>query len=161
MDDDLTFGASIWAASEPSDRTGPLESEMSVAKLTSFDDPAFDDFDEFEVPTEMSNNTSKDDDFGDFDDFTEANTEPSSAFGDIVDFENRIAGPSSQVWRTLQLDPFPSQANLGNEIDETLAPVWSYEDIDDVTTDESIREAEGISQILLTPSRYAACLVSF
>jgi len=149
MDDDLTFGASVWAASEPLETAPSFKSELSIGGVSKFDGATFDDFDDFEA---SGNNDLKDDDFGDFDDFAEADAGSSSAFGDAVGFEERIAGPSSQVWRPLQLDPFPSRSSLENEINETLAPVWNYEDIDDVTTDESIREAEATSQILLTAS---------
>ncbi|KAF8913749.1 hypothetical protein CPB84DRAFT_1757425 [Gymnopilus junonius] len=152
MDDDITFGASVWAANEPLEATPSLKSELLVGGLSKIDDPSYDDFDDFDAPGETLNNDLKDDDFGDFDDFTEAGAGSSSAFGDAVSFEERIAGPSSQIWRPLQLDPFPSRSSLQNEIYETLSSVWNYEDIRDVTTDESIREAEGISQILLTPS---------
>jgi hypothetical protein len=40
-------------------------------------------------------------------------------------------------------------------VNETLGPIWSPEDIADVTTDDPIREAEGLAQILITQSRCA------
>ncbi|KDR83922.1 hypothetical protein GALMADRAFT_110961 [Galerina marginata CBS 339.88] len=153
MDDDLTFGASVWATSDVVDTTSVLKTEPPIAVVSNLDDTGFDDFDDFGVPEEATaEDDLKEDDFGDFNDFGEADAS-SSAFGGGLAFDDaRIAGPSSQVWRPLQLDPYPSRSSLENEINETLAPVWNYENISDFTTDEGIREVEGVSQILYTPS---------
>jgi hypothetical protein len=151
MDDDLTFGASVWAASEtlyPNSGINP--------PAPNFKDTTFDDFDDFGVPDESSGTGLKDDDFGDFGD---ADVGLSMAFSEAVDFEEglRIPGPSSQNWRPLQLDPFPSRPSLVQELNETLGPLWNYEDISMVTTDEAIREVEGASQILISQSRCVSC----
>jgi len=148
MDDDLTFGASVWASSTPVEIA-------STSKATSSPNLGYaipDDFDDFGPPDESNRVAIEDDDFGDFGDFGEANEGESLALEEGVHFEELpLPGPSH--WRPLQLDPFPSRSSLEKEINETLAPVWQYEDISNVTTDEDIREAEGIAQILLTPDR--------
>ena len=144
MDDDLTFSASVWAVNTPLDiaSTSRATSSSNLVYTT----PA--DFDDFGPPDESNQEAIEDDDFGDFGDFGEAPPDESLASEEAVDFEQL---PSH--WRTLQLDPFPSRSSLENEIIQTLGPLWQHEDISDVTTDENIREAEGISQILLTPDR--------
>jgi hypothetical protein len=143
MDDDLTFSASVWAASTPLDIA-------SASWATSPPKPD-DDFDDLVSPDESNLEAIDDDDFGDFGDFGEAHEGESLALEDVNFGQLPLPGPSH--WRPLQLDPFPSRSSLENEINETLVPIWQYEDISDVTTDENIREVEGISQILLTPDR--------
>jgi hypothetical protein len=143
MDDDLTFSASVWAASSPLDiastswATSPPELDSTP--------------DDLGPPDESNLETIEDDDFGDFGDFGEAHEGEPLALEDVNFGQLPPPGPSH--WRPLQLNPFPSRSSLENEINETLVPIWQYEDISDVTTDENIREAEGISQILLTPER--------
>ncbi|KAF5321303.1 hypothetical protein D9619_000652 [Psilocybe cf. subviscida] len=153
MDDDLTFGASVWGEPEPVSAP-PIASKAAPAVVDEFEATAFDDFDDFGEPEAAAADGAKDDDdFGDFGDFGEADPSSSMAFGDSVTFdEASIAGPSSQNWRPLLLDPFPSRPSLEAELEDTLGPVWNYEDIAAVTTDEPIREAEGVAQILTTPS---------
>ena len=148
MDDDLTFSASVWASSTPAEIAPASRAKPSPDLEYSTPD----DFDDFGAPDESNGDTIEDDDFGDFGDFGEAHIGESLALEEGVIFEELpLPGPSH--WRPLQLDPFPSQSSLENEINETLVPIWQHEDISDVTTDEDIREAEGISQILLTPDR--------
>ena len=107
------------------------------------------------MPEEGTQDDIKDDDFGDFGDFGEPDAGSSMGFGDSINFDEdvRIAGPSSQNWRPLLLDPFPSRQSLEQELDDTLGTIWQRENIADISTDEPIREAEGIAQILVTPSR--------
>ena len=153
MDDDLMFGASVWATSTPVEIS-------STSKATSSSNLEYgaaihgvaNDFDNFGPPDESYGEAIEDDDFGDFGDFGEAYVGGSLALDEGVNFE-QLPLPGSSHWRPLQLDPFPSRSSLENEINEALAPIWQYEDISDVTTDEDIREAEGIAQILLTPDR--------
>jgi len=160
MDDDFTFGASVWAADE-SEATSTSSFQLDPPPVTTnFDDmSAFDDFDDFGPPGETTTGSDikEDDDFGDFGDFGEADAGP-SAFVDATDFDNTmpIAGPSSQIWRPLPLDPFPSRPSLERELNETLAPIWNNENISDFATEEGIREVEGVAQILYTPSRCVA-----
>lgn len=153
MDDDLTFGASVWAASEPLNTNPIIKSDPLPPK---FDDNIFEDFDDFGTLDEAPGTDLKDDDFGDFGD---ADVGLTPAFSEAVGFEEdlRIPGSSSQNWRPLQLDPFPSRPSLENELSETLGPLWNYEDISVVTTDEAIREVEGSAQILISQSRCVSC----
>ena len=156
MDDDLTFGASVWGQSDPVESTSAFKIPLPVSQShTHEDETAFDDFDDFGVPEEGTQDDIKDDDFGDFGDFGEPDAGSSMGFGDSINFDEdvRIAGPSSQNWRPLLLDPFPSRQSLEQELDDTLGTIWQRENIADITTDEPIREAEGIAQILVTPSR--------
>lgn len=153
MDDDLAFGASVWAASEPA-AVRPIITPPPVTQAVSFDD-----FDDFGPPTdaETTHDDGGDDDFGDFGDFGEAEDLATPAdFGEegVVFEEMRIAGPSSQYadWEPLRLDPMPSRGELEAQVNDILAPVWD-QDISQFTTDEEIREVEGVSQILATPER--------
>jgi len=151
MDDDLTFGASVWATSEPITSKQPLVAAKPEQEAK-FDD----EFDDFGTPADTTQGDINDDnDFGDFGDFGEAEPGSLQTFAEHSGFDDvRIAGPSSQIWQPLRLDPFPSRSTLESAIDETWGPIWNYEDIADVTTDDPIREAEGIAQILITPSRW-------
>lgn len=153
MDDDLTFGASVWAASEPTDSATILKSEPLL--VSDFDDTTFDDFDEFGEPEDTTGKDLRDDDFGDFGDFENVGAGSSTTFGDVgFEADVPVAGPSSRLWRPLYLDSSLSRSGLESQIGETLGPIWNNEDLVAFTTDESIREAEGISQILCTSSRY-------
>ncbi|KAJ7781028.1 hypothetical protein B0H16DRAFT_1358266 [Mycena metata] len=146
MDDD--FGASVWGSPEP---TFPPPSHSNFISPPT---PRLDDFDDFGSPTETTNPVAQDDDdFGDFGDFGEAEENPSGpefteseGFGGIP-----VAGPSSfqTTWEALNLDPMPSRVDLRDQVDEILAPIWRNIDISQVTTNEGIREVEGISQILI------------
>jgi len=158
MDDDLTFGTSVWATSEPITSGQDVMKSQVVSSFAQLDDSqlAFgDEFDNFETPAEvLQDGLNDNDDFGDFGDFGEAQTSSSATSTGPAAFDDfRIAGLSTQDWSPLVLDPFPSRSSLERQIDDILGPLWNYEDIADVTTDEPIREAEGISQILITPSR--------
>jgi hypothetical protein len=153
MDDDLTFGTSVWAASEPLNTNSIIRSDPPPPN---FDDTISEDFDDFGALDEAPGTDLKEDDFGDFGD---ADVGLTLAFSEAVGFEEdmRIPGPSSQSWRPLQLDPFPSRPSLEKELNETLGPLWNYEDISVVTTDEAIREVEGSAQILISQSRCVSC----
>ncbi|KAJ7178935.1 hypothetical protein C8R46DRAFT_1071939, partial [Mycena filopes] len=147
-EDDLNFG-SVWGSPEP------VLLPPSHSNFISPPTPRLDDFDDdFGSPTETTNPvTQDDDDFGDFGDFGEADENPpgpefteSEGFGEIP-----VAGPSSfhTAWEALNLEPMPSREELRDQVDEILAPIWGHIDISQVTTKESIREVEGISQILI------------
>ncbi len=159
MDDDLTFGASVWATSEPITNNQPLPAKPEQdAGFTKFDN----EFDDFGAPADTTQGDD-DNDFGDFGDFGEAELGSSKTFAEHIGFDDvQIAGPSSQIWQPLRLDPFPSRSTLESVIDETWGPLWNYEDITNATTDDPIREAEGIAQILITPSRWnCRCLIIY
>ncbi|KIK04642.1 hypothetical protein K443DRAFT_675660 [Laccaria amethystina LaAM-08-1] len=145
MDDDITFGASVWGASEPVDLQKASPSIALTTQIT------FSDFDDFGPSAEAASSDARDDDFGDFGD---AEYSAQEGFGESIDFEEQtqIAGPSSlRQWRPLQLNPFAGRQQIEEEIYEILALEWENEEISYITTNEGIREVEGIGQILLTP----------
>jgi hypothetical protein len=160
MDDDLTFGTSVWATSEAvtadNSLLQPTNNPHSVVGVFTLPKSTFDDdFSDF-GPSADAQDIPTDDDFGDFGGFGEVielDDAPATSLAQADDF--RIAGSSSHSWRPLSLNPIPSQSGLESMINETLSPIWSHEDITDVTTDDPIREVEGLAQILTTPSRCA------
>ncbi|KAF9006542.1 hypothetical protein BDQ17DRAFT_1351922 [Cyathus striatus] len=146
MDDDLTFGASVWGATDTTSTSTPIKPLVSSG---TFDDEPFDEFDNFGSPMQTSQDDIDNDDFGDFGDFGEAPVADSSSFDDGLGFG--IAGPSQQrEWHALPVDPYPSGVELAEEIYDIMGPLWENEDITTVTTDIPIREVEGINQILVT-----------
>jgi len=160
MDDEFGWGSDVWATSDPAEVVPPTETMSASTKArppsievgpppTPFADEAgFDDFDDFSGPAMMSqDDTADNDDFGDFEDFEEAG-EPGTSFPDVESFP--LAGPSS--WKPLQTDPLPSRHVLRQEVWDILGPIWENEDISRVTTDDPMREVEGIGQILITPT---------
>lgn len=153
MEDDISFGASVWGA--PTDFAPVLS--INRVPSTSTDD-GFDDFDDYRTPAEtvVASGDEGDDDFGDFGDFGDAQTiggvhsfVEEAAFDEDV----RIPGPSGAEWEPLQLDPLPSRQELQQQVDEILGPLWATMDLSQLS-DEQIREAEGLSQTLVTPERY-------
>ena len=145
MDDDFALGTSVWD-------TDPVATKPVV---DSFDENAsdsqFDDFDDFGTaltePSEM-----QDDDFGDFGDADEAPADPN--------WDAPVAGPSSHNWQALRLEPTPSRAELEDEIDEILAPLWINDNIEDFTTDDPIRQMEGVNQILINSERFVPAFIA-
>lgn len=169
MDDDLTFGASVWGAAEPVSSLPPQKELSPIPSSESPDANAFDDFDDFGPPAHTDSEALDEDDFGDFGDFggVEESEMTPAEFGDDMrsfsqqEFTSPIAGPSSYAsWEPLRLDPMPARAELEEEIQEILAPLWVDEHIDEFTTDDGIREMEGVSQILVTPTRFVWLPVS-
>lgn len=161
MDDDLTFGTSVWATSDPVSTDNKLPSAINASPVVKdaisgelqFTSTVFDDFADSTTTQDV---LTEDDDFGDFGDFREAVELDNSAETSLAHTDDfRIGGSSSQSWQPVLLDPFPLRSELENTINETLSPIWNHEDIKDVTTDEPIREVEGLAQILTRPSRYA------
>lgn len=164
MDDDFSFGASVWATSEPEQQPDPTPDSEPKRKQPAplmlqddFDDAQFNDFDDdFGAPAEAADFDAKDDDFGDFEDFEEAGEVASvSAFQDVVFQEPLpIAGPSShRPWKPLQVEPGSRYEEIQEDVYEILDPIWGAEDISSITTDDPMREVEGVSQILVTSSR--------
>jgi hypothetical protein len=174
MDDDFTFGASVWGASNDPTRlthiTTSLSSLGSPAPSPAPSQDQLDDYDDFHTPPQTQNpSIAQDDDFGDFGDFGGAEgLEDGRDFGHDADFgqggdfgdfaedvsfhEQPIPGPSQTVWEPLRLTPLPSRDVLEEQINRILDPVW-IRDISLLTTDEDIRQVEGVSQILVTPER--------
>lgn len=164
MDDDITFGASVWGA--PTSPLPPLAVKppafgISPAPSTAPDD--FDDFDSFRTPAETtagSGDEGEDDGFGDFGGFGETQQLPVTAsfqtsFGEVAYAEREsIGGPSvSREWQALKLDPLPSREELQKHVDEILGPLWIHHD-DTSLTDDAIREVGGLNQTLVTSERY-------
>ncbi|KAG2060113.1 hypothetical protein BDR06DRAFT_948157 [Suillus hirtellus] len=177
MDEDFMFGASVWGATLTPD--DPIATRL--ANITSFSSPEspvppspapsqdrLDDYDDFHTPPQtQSPSIAQEDDFDDFGDFGEAgDLEGGRGFGHDADFgqdgdfgdfseddtfhEEPIPGPSHTTWEPLTLTPLPSGEDLEGQINRILDPVWIW-DISSLTTDEDIRQAEGVSQILVTP----------
>ncbi|EAU84649.2 hypothetical protein CC1G_00168 [Coprinopsis cinerea okayama7 len=156
MDDDITWGSSVWASEDPiaidapGTKPRPPSIEVPPPPTPFGDDAGFDDFDDFAAAdANAQDDGMKDDDFGDFEDFEEGGAQTVSAFVDVDSFPE--AGPSRQ-WQPLQLDPLPPRQELRDEINDILAPIWEGEDIRRITTDDPMREVEGIGQILITSS---------
>ncbi|KAK0461942.1 uncharacterized protein EV420DRAFT_1665579 [Desarmillaria tabescens] len=128
MDDDITFGVSVWSSSAPISilQDNPFGDRASSTTDPFHSQPAdddFDDFDDFGPPAQDVAPSVEDDDFGDFGDF--------------------------DTTESIPLDPVPSRSQLVQDIDDILGPLWPT-GITEVTTDDPIREMEGISQILVT-----------
>ncbi|EKM80025.1 hypothetical protein AGABI1DRAFT_113255 [Agaricus bisporus var. burnettii JB137-S8] len=150
MEDDLTFGASVWGSNPTptsvSDTKPPISLSTTVlpAPGSEFGDSSFEDFEDFNTaPTSAVDGG---DDFGDFEDF-EGTIDVAANFDDHA-FSSDMP---PQEWHALRLDPLPERAQLAEEIQSILSIIWADEDISRVTTDDPIREAEGIAQILTTP----------
>ena len=156
MDDDLTFGVSVWAT--PSDPAPPAKlgtDPVNAFAAADSDEEGLDDFDDFAdfgAPVPASSAEMGDDDFGDF---GESHGEVVEGFGDDIfaEEERQNAGPSHATWEPLRLDPLPSRAELEKQLNGLLGSIFGNEDISEVTTDEEMREMEGIGQILTTPGR--------
>jgi hypothetical protein len=153
MDDDLTFGTSVWGKSEAVDII-PLPPRTSFSIPTVYDDlhRNNDPFDDFQELPESSTDAA-DDDFGDFDEAEILNPNGFEEGG--FEAEVPVAGPSShREWQPLRLDPLPPRSELIRQVNEILEPIWGYGDASEVLADEEIREAEGINQVLVTHERY-------
>lgn len=154
IDDDLSFGASVWGTpSESPIGLAPPTPKFHSSALTSeppSEDDQFDDFDDFGT---TQGGEHDDDDFGDFGDFGDVQANPADFGGEegVFGEEVRIAGHSE--WEPLRLDPMPSSSQLERQVNTILAPLWVDEDLSQITTDEEIRQAEGLSQILVTAER--------
>lgn len=117
----------------------------------------FDDFDDFGDPADSAEGGAPaDDDFGDFGDFGEAeeHTSEQGFEAPVFDEPAPLVAQSTFVdWEPLRLHPLPSRPRLQVQVEELLGPIFSRE-ISLYTSDEDIREAEGLSQVLVTPERY-------
>jgi hypothetical protein len=148
MDDDLTFGASVWGASEPVIPPSHNQSIPIIPSTSSIQIASSDDFDDFgpSVQTAVEENN----EFGDFGDFGE--------FGDvqgeiIQDFPHDTFTEEVPRPGPLKLDPMPSREEFSKQVNDILRPIWGDVDISQVTSQEDIRQVEGIGQILVTPER--------
>lgn len=156
MDDDLAFGASVWGATERISLSVPLPAFSEPSPAPSSSQDGFDDFDEFGTPAETiaASRDEVDDEFGDFGDFGEvARGEGAPAFEEET-FEQSIMTPRpSTDWQALRLDSSSSRNDLQPQIDEILGPLWSGDDPSHFT-DDPIRQAEGLNQVLVSRERY-------
>ncbi|KAG5728503.1 hypothetical protein E4T56_gene19497 [Termitomyces sp. T112] len=145
MDDDFTFGASVWASNDPVNALLPQKS-FSVPEPQFGDDDGFDDFSD---PVDTAQAGAGDDDFGEF---GEVEATGPLGFGVDLGFEEdvRIAGPSSlSDWHPLKLDPLPPREDLNEQLESILSPLWGYEYLANILTSDGIREVEGVNQILV------------
>lgn len=160
MEDDLTFGASVWGAAEPSPlppliKLKPPSLPLDDGFISAADDD-FDDFDDFgpaETAAVDQDVAGDDDDFGDFGDFGEDVPVTPADFSGVP-----VAGPSTsrieREWEPLSLDPLPDREQLEQDINDILEPVWDDEQtVEQVLTKDGIRDIEGVNQILVTNER--------
>ncbi|KAF5364050.1 hypothetical protein D9756_000359 [Leucocoprinus leucothites] len=150
MEEDLTFGASVWGTSITPDGASPTKPSISLstqppsAPESELDESGFDDFEDFN--TAPTSAVEAHDDFGDFEEFGEGTSA-------IASFDDQAfpSAPPRHDWQALRLDPLPERLELEAEIHNILEYIWMDEDISEVTTDDPIREVEGVAQILVTP----------
>lgn len=159
LDDDFSFNSSVWGVPTPAPSLlSPPPPLSSTSPAVSHDQ--LDDFDDFHTPLESKTpSLAQDDDFADFGDFGEVGgSDANFAFEEDTTFSEKIQVPdlSQLSWRSLRIDPVPSAQDLSVQIEEILGPVWPYK-LSSLTSDEDIRQVEGISQVLTTSSRCAAC----
>lgn len=167
MEDDFTFGASVWGSAAPTSLLPPptFASPPTLSREPSTTD-SFDDFDDFGTPAESMTPSAveADDDFGDFGEFGDAEELGGETAFDEGGFgslhQQPIAGPSSYApIRPLQVDPLPSDEELRKELDERLGSLWGEHD-KSLYTDQPIRQVGGRNQMLITPERYLPSLRS-
>ncbi|TFK55559.1 hypothetical protein OE88DRAFT_1651930 [Heliocybe sulcata] len=162
MEDDL-FGTSVWGASTSAPApilTSPRKEDEELPAFSeppTTEDESADDFDDFgTAPQSAVEQEAEDDDFGDFGDFGDVQESGTvEAFGEEVGFveeaSSQAVPPKSDGWQPLQLDPRPSREELEESVDFLLRPLWANDDFRQVLTDEDLRQAEGLNQILVTP----------
>ncbi|KZT29264.1 hypothetical protein NEOLEDRAFT_1214603 [Neolentinus lepideus HHB14362 ss-1] len=162
MEDDL-FGSSVWGVSTSGPApilTSPRKGEEDFPTFydpPTTEDESADDFDEFgTAPQSAVELEAQDDDFGDFGDFGDVQTSDTvEAFDEEVAFveepQPQVVPSGSDNWQPLQLDPLPDKEELEEQVDRILRPLWANDDFRQVLTDEDVRQAEGLNQILVTP----------
>lgn len=145
MDEDFTFGASVWASNDLVNALPPQKS-FSAPEPQFANHGGFDDFCDT-VDNTMAGAGDDDDDFGDFGDFGEAEGDDLGFIEDV-----RIAGPSE--WHPLKVDPLLLTEGMNEELQSILSPIWGYEDLPNILTSDGIREVEGVNQILVDSERF-------
>lgn len=171
--DDFSFG-NVWGDDSspkplpPADllpSSSRLHNEVPTELVDDFD--AFDDTMPNASSVPVATTFGDEDDFGDFGDFGDAplETDGLGGFGDDDGFSTSsnafastsFASPIAQKdWQPLGLDPLPSLQDLTEQVNALLEPLWDERLSDAVWSGESIRQVEGIGQILVTPERLGA-----
>ncbi|KAF7332116.1 hypothetical protein MKEN_00092300 [Mycena kentingensis (nom. inval.)] len=153
MEDDPWGSSAVWGSSTPVLAAPSQSFKLPPSQLDDggddFTQPAAaeDDFvDDFGDSAPVSTMDAADDDFGDFGDFDDGENPPDTAFASSF---AEPAPPPTTTWEPLRLDPMPRREDLQEQVEEILRPVWRH---GDVTTNEDIRQVEGITQILSSPS---------
>lgn len=160
MDDDLSFGSSVWGSTDTP--TPPLSTALkpppvSPAPILSPQD-SFDDFDEFGTPAETvaTSEAGEDDDFGDFGDFGDTvEAGPSSAaptFNDNVFYAEPEPLPSND-WQPLRFTPESTLEEIRQQADKLLGPLCPPVN-HSLFHDRPLRQVGGINQILVNAERY-------
>ena len=159
MDDDLSFGASVWGSADTPTPTQPTilkPPPLSPAPVLSAQD-SFDDFDEFGTPAETvaASEAEEDDDFGDFGDFGDTvEAGPSSAaptFSNDPFFEEPQALPA-QDWQPLRVTTESTYEEIKQQTEELLGSLWRPGD-PSLFHDRPLRQVGGLNQILINPER--------
>jgi hypothetical protein len=154
MEDDVAFGASVWGApDDPTHLLSPSRGSQLSQLSPTLPQDSFSDIDGFGEPPQAALVEGDDDDFGDFGD-AEESTVVADFVEDIGFMEQARIPVTSTDWEPLKLDPMPSRADLEEQVDDIIGPIWAGDDISSVTTGENVRQVEGASQILITPERY-------
>lgn len=157
LDDDLSFDSSVWGQPALAPSLLSLPPQLSSSSSAACHDQ-LDDFDDFHTPLESKTpSVALDDDFADFGDFGEVGgSDANFTFEEDPTFSTETQDPAliQLGWRSLCLDPLPSAQDLSLQIKEILGPVWS-DDLSSLTSNEDIRQLEGIGQILTTSQRCA------
>ncbi|KAG8891046.1 hypothetical protein FRB98_000055 [Tulasnella sp. 332] len=165
--DDFSFG-NVWG-DDSSPKPLPVDLLPSSSRLgREVHTELADDFDAFNdalphasssvVP--VTTTFGEEDDFGDFGDFGDAPLQTDGVGGfedDGFDTSSNAFASTSfaspiapKDWRPLRLDPLPSLQDLTDGVNELLEPLWDERLSDAVWSGESIRQVEGIGQILVT-----------
>jgi hypothetical protein len=149
---DFSFDNSVWS-------TG--DSFAAPSSSTAQNVPVADDaFDDFGDPAPVLS-SADDDGFGDFGDFGEVGASEGFGFEDTGGFGNGGFGDTvfqqkpPVSWEPLQVDPLPSREELFSELNDLLEPIFAHIDLDLILTQEPIRQAEGLNQVLTTPESRA------
>ncbi|KAG8936160.1 hypothetical protein FRC02_004188 [Tulasnella sp. 418] len=177
--EDFSFG-NVWGDdSSPKPAVSKLPEISAPKSFTAVTEDAFDDDDddfgdEFSAPVQVTNNDQADDDFGDFGDFGDASEaqQTTGTFDDGFGDEDNFVGGNAirfqqqqylDTWQPIRLDPLPNLKELQTQLDKILAPLWYDVHPEQLFSGESIRQVEGVGQVLVTQesrSLYTALLES-
>ena len=158
--DDFSFG-NVWGSDTPK----PLPESSTSTKLgfpppptITAQNPTFDDFDDFDdgFTQPVATKDTFGDEFGDFGDFGGQVTTMPSFEVDDGGFGHDPFGaqPSTQrEWKPLQLHPLPGMEELSEAVYDIIEPLFDDIDIENLTTQEPMRQVEGPGQILVTAER--------